>query len=742
MLSHYTRSLWLAAITGAIGVCQAPATAAPVQFNRDIRPILSDTCLACHGPDPGSRKAGLRLDTKEGFFAATDKRPATIVAGNPDKSPLYQRLVTTDPDDLMPPPKSHKELTATQKELIKQWIVEGAPWQPHWAYLAPERPMQSSVKNGRWVRTPIDEFVLAKLESKGLSPAPEADRQTLARRLSLDLTGLPPKPQDVDAFINDPSPDYYERYVKKLMDSPQWGEHRARYWLDAARYADTHGLHFDNYREMWPYRDWVIRAFNRNQPFDQFTVEQIAGDLLPEPTQDQLVATGFHRCNMTTNEGGTIEEENLVGYARDRVETTSWVWLGMTANCASCHDHKFDPVTMRDFYSMAAFFRNTTQTGFDGNVKDSNPSITVVTDPVDDARWKALPKEIEQSKKQVEASKAQAETAFKDWLSNLKLEDIDNELSINGLVFQAKLSDGRTNVFSATSQGRQVEGMVRGSVTLARDGRFGPAPKFEKPGVSVEFADAGDFDHGQAFSFGSWVYIPANYNATSALFARMDKPNAGYRGWDLWIQQGQFATHIVSKWPENSIKVRTNKRVAKKDAWQHVLVTYDGSGKPEGVKIYVDGTAAPTETENGAGISATIRTHVPLTLAQRSGGDHFDGVALQDLRVYSRVLAGAEVSALANSSLIKELLGKPLSEWKPEPRQQAFDFYLATRFQPYQDAQAVVSRLEREREAIRLKYPVTHVQREKWIPKRWRRSCSVVNTTNPGNRSNRRSSQH
>ena len=710
MLSPISRSLFA---TSALCLAStSPLAAAGIQFNRDIRPILSDNCIACHGPDPGSRKAGLRLDTKEGFFAATDKRGATIVPGNLERSPLYQRLITTDPDDVMPPPKSHKELKPAEKELIRQWILEGAPWQPHWAYLAPERPMQPSVKNGRWVRNPIDSFVMAKLEAKGLQPAPEADRATLARRLALDLTGLPPKPEDVDAFVQDGAPDYYERYVKKLMDTPQWGEHRARYWLDAARYADTHGLHFDNYREIWPYRDWVIRAFNRNQSFDQFTLEQIAGDLLPDPTQEQLVATGFHRCNMTTNEGGTIEEENLVGYARDRVETTSWVWLGITANCAVCHDHKFDPVTMKDFYSMSAFFRNTTQTGFDGNVKDSNPSITVVTDPADQTRWNSLPSEIERGKKSVESAKSDANTAFQAWVGGLKLEEIDRELAINGLSFQAKLQNG-TNAFPAASQGKSVDGIPQGELATAGDGRFGPAPKFDKANATVTFADAGDFDHGQPFSYGSWVYIPQNYNDAAALFARMDKPEAKYRGWDLWIQQGQFATHIIHEWPGNAIKVRTNKRLAKKGTWQHVLVTYDGSGKPEGVKIYVDGQSATTETENGAGITGSIRTTVPLTLAQRSGGDHLNGAALQDVRIYSRVLASAEVGALANSSILRELLGKPLSEWKPEPRQQAFDYYLATRHKPYRDAQDALARLERERESIRLKYPVTHVQMEK-----------------------------
>src|SRR6266498_2621884 len=352
--------------------------ASTVHFNRDIRPVLSENCFACHGPDANRRKAGLRLDTKEGIFERTAKHEPAVVPGKLEKSELWRRIAATDPDDVMPPPKSHKTLKPEQKELFKQWILAGAPWQGHWAYIKPERPLvpESSkfkVQSSKFkVRNPVDAFVLAKLHDKGLKPAPEADRRTLARRLSLDLTGLPPKPEVVEAFVKDRAPDAYEKLVKQFMDSPQWGEHRARYWLDAARYADTHGLHFDNYREMWPYRDWVIKAFNTNMRFNQFTIEQLAGDLLPNPADDDEVATGFQRCNVTTNEGGTIEDENLANYANDRVTTTGWVFLGSTINCCACHDHKFDPFTQRDFYSLAAFYRNTKQSGFDKNIRESD----------------------------------------------------------------------------------------------------------------------------------------------------------------------------------------------------------------------------------------------------------------------------------------------------------------------------------------------------------------------------------
>src|SRR5262249_34212796 len=281
---------------------------------------------------------------------------------------LIERIFSDRPAKQMPPAKSHKTLTAAQKELLKRWVAAGAPYQAHWSLIAPVRPPLPPVKDAGWVRTPVDRFILAELEKRGLRPAPEADRYTLARRLSLDLTGLPPTPEEVAAFVNDPSPTAYERYVDRLLDSPHFGEHRGRYWLDAARYADTHGIHFDNYRQIWAYREWVIRAFNQNMRFDRFTLEQLAGDLLPNPTPAQAHASGFNRCNITTNEGGAINEEYLVLYTRDRTETTSAVWMGLTANCAVCHDHKFDPITQREFYSLAAFFNHTTQAAMDGNV--------------------------------------------------------------------------------------------------------------------------------------------------------------------------------------------------------------------------------------------------------------------------------------------------------------------------------------------------------------------------------------
>lgn len=705
----------------ALFACLAPvlaaAAATPARpslvFNRDIKPILSDNCYACHGPDPAARKAGLRLDTREGLFESTPKRGPAVVAGKPDQSEFWKRLVTDDADELMPPPKSRKSLSPEQRDLLARWITEGAPWQPHWAFIKPDRPPVPTVRHpdlAARVRNPIDAFVFARLEAQGLTPAPEADRRTLARRLSLDLTGLPPRPHEVEAFASDSRSDADDRWIGRWMDSPRWGEHRARYWLDAARYADTHGLHFDNYREMWPYRDWVIGAFNRNLPFDRFTIEQFAGDLLPAPTDDQLVATGFHRCNATTNEGGTIEEENQVNYANDRVTTTAWVWLGLTANCASCHDHKFDPLTMRDFYSLAAFFRNTTQSGFDGNLKDgANASMTVIDDPHDRLRWRVLPEEISLAKTNLDQRRKEAEPPFELWAASLQLQTIERNLLL-GLDLRAPLNEGRGLEVAVQLPGQTASRRTDGPAHWETLGHHGSALHFEKEG-SIDLGDAGDFELGQPFSYGGWVFVPDAYNESAPIAARMDESN-DHRGWDLWIQQGQFAAHFVEKWPGNALKIKTKKRLAKKGAWQHVFVTFDGSGKPEGVRLYIDGSAAETETDGPNRVRQSIRTQTPLRLGRRSSGPSFVGGAVQDFRLYRRLLAAPEVRTIARSEEVQSLLATPVANWKPEPRQEMFEFFLL-QHAPFQDARQHLAGLESERDGIRLRYPVTHIQKEK-----------------------------
>ena len=328
---------------------------APVEFNRDIRPILADKCFTCHGPDAAHREANLRFDLEES--AKSDQGGSiAIVPGKPAESALVERITSDDGDLRMPPADSGKELSAAEIELLRRWIAEGAKYQPHWSFVPPRRPTVPDVTNTAWPLKAVDRFVLAHLEQEGLAPSPEADKTTLVRRLYFDLTGLPPTPAEVHAFVRDPAEGAYQELVDKLLESPHYGERMAIYWLDLVRYADSVGYHGDQEHSITPYRDWVIHAFNQNMPFDRFTVEQLAGDLLPEATVDQRIASGYNRVLQTSHEGGVQVKEYLHKYDADRVRNLSGVWMGATMGCCECHSHKYDPYTQRDFYSLAAFF--------------------------------------------------------------------------------------------------------------------------------------------------------------------------------------------------------------------------------------------------------------------------------------------------------------------------------------------------------------------------------------------------
>jgi Protein of unknown function (DUF1553)/Protein of unknown function (DUF1549)/Planctomycete cytochrome C len=373
---------------GAIAFCAVSAFAdgpnkaqagPPIDFNRLILPVLADNCYACHGPDSKQRKAKLRLDTKEGAFGELRGGRHAIVANHIEESELVRRITASDPSEIMPPPKTGKKLAPEQINHLKRWIEQGASWSAHWAFVAPSQHPLPQVADRSWPRNPIDRFILARLQAEHLTPSPEADQSKLIRRLTLDLTGLPPTPAEVDAFLADTSPRAYEKLVDRLLASPRYGEHMTRYWLDLARYGDTHGLHLDNFREMWPYRDWLIKAFNANLPYDRFVIEQLAGDMLPNATLDQIVASGFNRCHVTTSEGGSIDEECYVRNVVDRVDTTGVVFLGLTTGCARCHDHKYDPLTMKDYYQLFAIFNSLDEKPLDGNAARPSPIAYVPT---------------------------------------------------------------------------------------------------------------------------------------------------------------------------------------------------------------------------------------------------------------------------------------------------------------------------------------------------------------------------
>jgi hypothetical protein len=405
----------LAALMGN-AVPLARAGEGAISFNRDIRPILSESCFRCHGPDAGSRKAGLRLDSREGATATLESGSAAVVVGDPEESELYLRVTAEDEAGRMPPSSAGKPLTPAQADLLGSWIKQGAPWEEHWSLIPPARPAVPAVKGEDWARGAIDRFLLARMEARGVAPSPEADRTALIRRLSYDLTGLPPSIEEVDAFVADPRPDAYERLVDRLLASPHYGERMAQGWLDLVRYADTVGYHSDVERSVSLYRDYVIDAFNANKPFDRFTIEQLAGDLLTDPTPWQRVASAYNMLGMSTEEGGAQAKEYLAKYAADRVRNAGSVWMGATLGCAECHDHKYDPYSARDFYAFSAFFADIRQPG----VGTPKPSLAMPT-PEQSGEFARLSALIDGLKKEAAADPA-GETAAKDRLATAEAE--------------------------------------------------------------------------------------------------------------------------------------------------------------------------------------------------------------------------------------------------------------------------------------------------------------------------------
>lgn len=607
-----------------------------VDFNREVRPILSDNCFACHGPDENQRKAKLRFDTKDGAFA----KPGVITPGDASKSRLYQRISAKDENRVMPPVSTGHKLTEKQIETIKRWIDEGAQWNAHWAFAAPKRPEIPKVTNANWVRTPVDNFILARLEKEGLKPSPEADRTTLLRRVHLDLTGLPPTLADVGAFIADKSPDAYEKVVDKLLASPRYGERMAMGWLDLARYADTHGYHIDSHRDMWPWRDWLIRAFNENKRYDQFTIEQLAGDLLPNATLDQKIATGFNRNHMINFEGGAIPEEYLSEYIIDRVETTATTWMGLTMGCARCHSHKFDPISQKEFYQFYAFFNSVPELGLDGRAGNAVPVLTLPTDE-QKAKQQELVRTIQDltgalSDKNVTPLQQEWEKTLAGKMAVAPVNNITAHYELDGSLADSsgRYRHGRT-LNGDPSFG---SGMVSRAVSL--DGQ-----------TMLSFGDVGASDTGESFTFALWMR-PGLGKVGNYVFQKIEDEKTR-RGYEMIFEQthlidiqrwaAPLTIRLISSWPDDALVVRT-KESFNNNEWMHLAFSYDGSGKAAGLKVYLNGNPAEVEVVKDA-LSGTIKTGAELIIGNKQTGRAYSG-GLDDLRFYSRALGDREIEHL------------------------------------------------------------------------------------------------
>jgi hypothetical protein len=710
--SIYPFAVFAPALAAGLLVAGGALAAEPLSFNKDIRPILVENCFSCHGADSAGRKADLRLDQRDDAVES-----GSIVPGDTDSSVMLDRIFSDDPDEVMPPPSLKKTLSAEQKELLKRWIAEGAPYEPHWSFVPPKRPELPPVKKVDWVRNPIDRFILSRLEAEGLAPAAEADRRTLARRLSLDLTGLPPEPAIVEAFVADPHPDAYDRLVDSMLASLEWGEHRGRHWLDYARYADTHGIHFDNYREMWTYRQWVINAFNRNMPFDEFTILQLAGDLVtdhgraasPEQILDNRIASGFNRCNMTTNEGGVIAEEYLVLYARDRTETTASVWMGLTTGCAVCHDHKFDPLTQKEFYELSAFFNNTTQGAMDGNIHDT-PPILPVPAVADRSRAIAIEQELKLTAQQRDARKEQSKEAFHAWLAALTPTSLAQMAPQETPLLEMPLAEGTGSSTRIKQLAKEIDLPLTLNNKAAWQAGPGGRPALLLDGVAAELSNVGDFEFDQPFTTTFWTI--SRKDPHSGAFVCRSTVGPHRRGWTIIHESGKVSLELCHDGSDKTLRVVGDKPLPS-DRWTAVAVSYDGSGTAAGVKVFYDGQPVPMRTTKDTLAKGTIRADAPLTVGGRTAGELLaSGIGLSSVTIWPRNLSLPEVQLIAKQPALEALL--PLKpEDRPAEAGGLSTWWLGTFDEPYKAATAAIAKLEGEQAEIRKRGTVAHVMNEK-----------------------------
>jgi hypothetical protein len=700
----------MATVTGAGARAQSQANRAPVSFTRDVLPILSNNCFACHGPDEKQRKTRFHFDTREGAFA----KRGVIEPGNAADSLLIEMVTHPDPKQRMPPLESGHTLTDTQISVLRRWIDSGAAWDTHWAYTPAKRQEPPATKRSGWARHPIDQFILARLEREGLQPSPEADKETLLRRVTYDLTGLPPTIAEVDAFLADRSPDAYERRVDALLRSPHHGERMALAWLDAARYADTNGYHIDNYRQMWPWRDWVIGAFNRNLPFDQFVTEQIAGDLIPNATRDQKVASGFNRNNMINFEGGAIADEYQVEYVVDRVEATSSAFMGLTMGCARCHTHKYDPITHKEFYQFFAFFNSVPERGLDGRLGNAAPVLPLPShaqqtrldelDAAIEARTDALADTI-------------VDPAQRDWEKALSpAVPRAGEPGHEALLAHYELDGNFSDISGRFQHGR----MVTGDPTFDT-GRVGRAVFFDGD-TEVSFGNVGAFDRTDRFSAAFWVR-PGGSQPMHVLQKLKDA--AGRRGYEwrfddillVGIQRwsARLTITLASDSPAGAIEIRTRERLRFGD-WHHLALTYDGSGKAAGVRLYVAGALADVEVVRDT-LAGPLASDAPLKLGSRELGQPFLG-RIDDLRLYGRVLAPGEIASLAIDYPARLILSGVFGKRTRDGAAEVRDYFLTHAApQALRTAYAELKTLNKEKEEFEKGIPTAMVMGEMKKPR-------------------------
>ncbi len=636
-----------------------------LDYNQHIRPILADRCFICHGPDENKRKGKLRLDRRD---SATTRR--AIVPGNPDESLVVQRI-TGDDDQRMPPHKSNLSLSQAEIETLRRWIAEGAEYQPHWAFMPlPDTVQVPSVSPAHWPVQPIDNFVAARLSVEKLSPSPPASREDWLRRVTFDLTGLPPSPWDVDEFLADASPAAFDKVVDRLLASPRFGERMAMDWIDVSRYADSFGYQADGDMHVWPWRDWVIRAFNSNLPFDKFITWQLAGDLVDRPTRDQRLATAFNRLNRMTNEGGSIPEEFRQEYVSDRVHTFSTAFLGLTMECARCHDHKYDPISMKDYYSLSGFFNNIDEWGtYDNSQFRPTPTMLLPT-PAQERDINDKAKKASTLLARLSEIETKRVSVFQEWLKRTDLTPV-----IPGLIGDYPL-DGLVGKHLVNRAYPKHAGTTSTANTFV-PGKSGKALQFTGDDAATFPHVLGNVERWQPFTVSFWLQLPrsATDEIDGIIFHRQSGTDTGFHGTELSLEKGKLLFGLVRFWPGNTAAVCTSKPLAdgrQPQSWTHVAVSYDGSSKAGGLRIFVDGAPVKVEVVRDSLVKdlQTAAGHggggTGLSFGERFRSVGLKGGAIDELRIYSRALSEVEIAHIHDDKALADAIrGKSIPKLKP-----------------------------------------------------------------------------
>lgn len=677
-----------------------------LDYNIHVKPILSDKCFACHGPDKAKQKAGLRLDVSEASYAELPESPGKVAInpGSLKGSEIFYRITSTDPDVVMPTPDSHLSLSDYEKAVLIKWIDEGAEYKEHWAFEKPEMPKIPSVKNDDLVKSPIDNFILSKIEEKKLTPSAPADKETLIRRVTFDLTGLPPTLKEIENFKNDNSPEAFEKVVDRLLDSPHYGERMATDWLDLARFADTHGYTVDRVRDMSPYRDWVINAFNKNQAYDEFIHWQLAGDLMPNPTKEMLIATAFNRNHQQNMEGGIIEEEFKAEYVMDRTNTLGDAFLGLSVGCAKCHDHKYDPFSQKNYFELFSFFNNVKEAG-QISWDDALPTPTLLLPTEQQEKVISfINKQLTSEESKLREVITAGQKDFNNWIEKEQYKVLKNEsIPLNGLTAQFS--------FDQQNLKNMVNSSQKGFMSIESGAREKPSYTKAPNGMGLKLngdtwlntGGAGVFEKSDAFSVSLNTLIPKDFTEGVIFHKGISERLYNFRGYHIYIRKdGHLEANIAHTAPSNAI-LKSSKMLVPKGQWINLTMTYDGSSKAKGLRVFLDGKELEMKTETDEltkGIlfnKKDISKEPPLQIGAWGRGYGLKNGFVDDILVYKRTLAPFEVGVISKTNQWASIANKSHTSLSKQDKETLSEYFFGAVYKP---ALEQLAKIQRERRAL------------------------------------------